>query len=258
MCCKNDAQEVQKRKQCNFFAKFVMLSSYLLDWCHFRRSILFAVVMKLHFLSTHSQFNLISSSSKIPFTCTQQNKPLGVSVVFSSRFNQLIFILLSCGRENTQFITFTTNTSAINSGFFFLMSTVCLLVVFFFVVEANALSFYRVYICDDQHWNWIYLDEHKIKCNSHACCTWVVLAFYANEKMPLLKMLFCKCAASKTNAAQAERKKWTSPSHIRSQRTHSIEKEFLWNKPDLFLARKNSNGKKCNTQDAQILYNFKF
>lgn len=114
-----------------------MLSSYLLDWCHFRRSILFAVVMKLHFLSTHSQFNLISSSSKIPFTCTQQNKPLGVSVVFPSRFNQLIFILLSCGRENTQFITCTTNTSAINSGFFFsfFLSTVCLLVFFLLLLK---------------------------------------------------------------------------------------------------------------------------
>lgn len=62
-----------------FVAKFVMLSSYLLDWCHYFIVAPFYLPLSCNCILflTHSRFNLISSSSKIPITCTQRNNPLG-------------------------------------------------------------------------------------------------------------------------------------------------------------------------------------
>lgn len=89
---------------------------------------------------------------------------------------------------------------------------------------------------------------HKIKCNSHACCTWVCFGILSwMEKIPLLKMPFGKCAtASKTNAAQVEQNKI----NIAFERIHSRSmfafhwKSILMKETLSFLHRKKWKNKK--------------
>lgn len=158
--------------------------------------------------------------------------------------NQLIFILLSCGRENTQFITCTTNTSAINSGIFFSWCRLCFSSSFFLLFKQMHFRLtVCMYVMTSNETESILTNTKLNAIHMHVAheLPWQ-LAFYANEKMPLLNMLFCK---------QKEKMNITFAHSLSTNAFHwkRISMKETGSFSCIIMEEKKSNEKKCNTQD---------